>query len=104
MDKIYIAGPMANLPNCNYEAFDDAEWKLRAAGAFVINPANVGRAKFGGRIDFTAYEIQLLMREELELLKGCNKIFLLRGWEKSKGARKELEAALKNNLTVELQN
>src|SRR6266550_868641 len=41
--KIYLAGPMSNLPGYNYPAFDKAAAKLRAAGHTVFSPADNDR-------------------------------------------------------------
>lgn len=101
--RIYVAGPMSGLPECNYPAFDDASRSLSALGFDVVNPANIGRSHFGGRTDLEDDELEFLLAEELSILVGCDSIYLLRGWERSKGARKELYHALGNGLNVVLQ-
>ena len=93
--KIYIAGPMAGKPEWNYPAFNAAAAKLRAAGHEVVNPAELG-AKYGTADEINADPEMLadLIIEELDALATCNAIYLLPGWEKSPGTRRELEAAL----------
>ena len=101
--RVYIAGPMRGLPEYNYPTFDAAEKRLEEQGHSVINPANIGRAHFGNRKDLSEDEIDFLMAEELSLLVECEAIYLLKGWHKSKGARKELYHAIGNGLDVILE-
>lgn len=82
---IYISGPMTGLPNLNTEAFNHAEEKLRRAGwSDIRNPA---------RLAVNEYENlprSLYLRSDLRQLLDCQAIFLLRGWQKSRGARLEV--------------
>ena len=41
-----------------------------------------------------------VMDAELAAVRSCNAIYLLRGWETSRGARKELAEAIKYNLQI----
>jgi len=101
--KIYIAGPMTGLPDCNYSAFDVKATELRAQGHTAINPADLGRRLFGKRIDLDVDELEYLLEVELKELTGCEAIYLLDGWHNSKGARKELYHALGNGLKIFLE-
>lgn len=101
--RVYIAGSMRGLPEYNYPAFDAAEKRLNEQGYSVVNPANIGRAHFGNRKDLSEDEIDFLMAEELSLLVECEAIYLLKGWYKSKGARKELYHAIGNDLEIILE-
>ena len=94
---IYIAGPMAGLPDNNYAAFDVAEEKLTDEGWFVVNPCNFDSV-FG--IDMQGRLLEAAMEAELAAIRHLDAIYLLEGWEKSKGARRELAVALENNLMV----
>ena len=98
--RIYVAGPMSGLPACNYPAFDKASKILGALGFDVVNPANIGRAHFGSRTNLEDDELEFLLAEELEILVECDTIYLLRGWERSKGARRELYHAIGNGLKI----
>jgi len=90
---IYISGPMTGLPNLNMEAFNDAEDKLRKAGwSDIRNPA---------RLAVNEYENlprSLYLRSDLRQLLDCQAILLLRGWERSKGAR--LEALIADEVGI----
>ena len=41
-----------------------------------------------------------IKNSEEEGLKTCDTILLLKGWEKSKGTKKELQVAIENNLNI----
>ena len=84
---IYLAGPMTGIEDFNYPAFHAAAKALRGRGYPVINPAEA----FGGdqALSFDTY-----MRYDLTcLLKDCDTIVVLDGWEKSPGAVLEVSVA-----------
>lgn len=99
--KIYVAGPMRGLPEFNYPAFNRAELVLRNLGYEVVNPAKMGD-KYGTADELNANKdlLDRLMHEELEAIAGCHAIYLLRGWERSFGARQELQLALMLGLEI----
>ena len=90
--KIYIAGPMTGLPEWNHPAFNAAAAELRTAGHEVVNPAEMGE-KHGTADEINADPQKLvdLILEELDAIATCDAIYLLPGWEKSPGTRRELE-------------
>lgn len=104
-NRIYIAGPMTGLPNYNFEAFDNAEKILKARGLEPMNPANIGRKWLieNSHREPNESEYQDILRQDKELLNQCSMIYLLRGWEKSRGAKIELRHALNLGLEVELE-
>lgn len=79
--KIYIAGPMTDLPELNFPAFHAAADQLRAAGHVAVNPAEINP-------DPTA-EWTDCMFEDLKQLSECDGIVMLPGWENSPGAQIE---------------
>jgi hypothetical protein len=81
MKRIYIAGPMTGLPEFNFPAFNAEADRLRALGHDVSNPAD------HGVID--GYEWRDYMRLDIAQLIACERIHLLPGWEKSRGATLE---------------
>lgn len=90
--KIYIAGPMTGLPGLNFPAFHgEAVW-LRAMGNEVINPAEINLDPTTRWEDF--------MRADIAQLVTCDRIHLLEGWEKSRGAT--LEHHIAQSLGMEI--
>jgi hypothetical protein len=84
MNNIYISGPMTGHPNLNYPLFERVAKELREAGFEVISPAEnqaVGLA-------WTEY-----MKNSIRLLLHCDGIYMLQGWQDSKGATLEHEIA-----------
>lgn len=92
MKKIYIAGPMTGLPELNFPAFHAAAQELRAAGHDVINPAEINPDPG------TAWED--CMRADIAQLVTCDAIFLLPGWERSRGASLEHHIARELGLRI----
>ena len=105
--RIYIAGPMRGYPDLNYSAFNYAmdsilsDPKLSKVWC-VLNPVLIGKDFSPIPIDFIRSPelLKRLMEFELAVVKSCDAILLLRGWEKSEGARAELRVALDNKLEI----
>ena len=99
--SVYIAGPMAGIENLNAEAFARAAEKLSADGWTVYDPVEIGEL-YG-----TAEEIQSdpellakVVKAELGFVARADAIYLLDGWERSVGAKRELLVALGCGLEV----
>lgn len=99
--KMYIAGPMSGIPQFNYPAFDAAASRLRKEGFDVVSPAemdsdevrNIALRSETGNLselaptgetwgDMLAADIKLIADE-------VDAVFVLPGWENSRGARLE---------------
>jgi hypothetical protein len=74
MSRVYIAGPMTGLPDFNFPAFNAAAAAWRAAGWDVLNPAEA----FDGATDKPYKEY---VRHDMVLLRSCDAIALLPGWD-----------------------
>lgn len=102
---IYVAGPMRGKKENNAEAFSRAEKRLRNRGLTVINPLNIGRSIAPDEI--VAGDADLLktvMRIERMLIRHCDAIYLLEGWEESEGAKAELVTAIGFNCMIILES
>lgn len=102
--RIYIAGPMRGLPQYNYPAFNAAEEWLELQGLEVVNPVDTSNNH--GTPDQIEADPDLLfdvMESEKREIECCDAIYLLKGWEKSVGARCELKVALDNGLEIVVQ-
>ena len=93
--KIYISGAITNNPDYK-EDFERAEDYLQREypSADIINPALVN--SFLPKS--TTYEEYMKM--SFCMLDMCEAIFMMRGWEKSCGANRELGYAIAKKKTV----
>ena len=94
---IYIAGQMAGLPDLNFPAFYAAEKRLEAAGWKPVNPARFNHV-FG--VEPKGRLLDAVCESERAAIPHLDAIYLLKGWEKSKGAKRELLVALQHGLEV----
>lgn len=114
--KVYIAGPMRSNAHKSYEgynfdAFDKAEKLLRDLGMIPISPAAMDRLFEGygkyppleettGNKVYTQHSLLRFISRDLNAIGYCDAIYLLQGWEHSKGAR--VEFALAEFLGLEI--
>ena len=85
---IYIAGPMSGYPGLNFERFDEIEERLRHEGWDVINPAKIDR-DLGinpDNYDDCAYNYTAAALRDVEALLDCDAIYMMDGWQYSRGA------------------
>ncbi len=91
--KVYISGMIAHLDLAErMETFGLAEEKLYAAGYFPINPFKNGLSQEAHWREH--------MRRDIALLVECDYIYMLKGWELSKGAKLELDVASSCGIEV----
>ncbi len=91
---VYISGAITGTTDYE-ERFEAAEWLLYKKGfKEAVNPAAISALLPKG-MPWDAY-----MGAMLPLLRYCDAIYMLRGWEKSAGARIEHEYAVKLGLVV----
>lgn len=93
MKRIYISGAITGTTDY-MERFAAAEEKLTAEGYSVVNPAKVN-----GMMpeDLTWDEY---MKMSYTMLQLCDSIYMLKGWQKSKGACLENLWAFAANYTI----
>jgi hypothetical protein len=91
---VYIAGPMRGIENFNFPAFDQARNYLNSLGKYyVVSPADLDRRR--GLSDNTVGEdvFEGCMKLDLAIVAQSEAVFLLGGWEKSRGVANELFVA-----------
>jgi hypothetical protein len=101
--KVYVAGPMTHIPHFNIPAFEEAAATLRSRGYEVVSPVEldsaemraVGMASPDG--DPAPYYGKLkdswgnLLARDVRIItdEGIDAVYVLPGWERSRGARLE---------------
>ena len=91
--KIYISGAITGTDDY-VTRFGKAEARLRNQGFEVINPAEVN-----GRLPkSTTYEQYMEM--SMLMLGMCDSIYMLKGWESSKGSNREYGYAVGKDLSI----
>lgn len=81
--KIYISGPMSNMPNNNVPAFNKAAKALRKKGYRVVNPAELDKGE-------PCRTWEDCLRRDIRHLTSCTDIATLPGYKKSRGATLEI--------------
>jgi hypothetical protein len=87
---------MTGIPDLNFPAFYAAQELLKSQGNKCVNPADVGKQLTipEGLDGDDLYLFYLRADIAAMLNKGCNTIYLLKGWETSRGAWVELNTAV----------
>ena len=102
--KIYIAGPMSNIPRYNFPAFADAAARWREIGHDVITPPEITNAlwreRYGRDYDPVTDRAEWgdpvtceLFKRDLAAVCDVDAIALLPGWHQSRGAKMEITIA-----------
>lgn len=94
-NNIYIAGPMTGFEDYNFPAFNKAARVFRDKGFTVFNPAEHGVVDGAEWEDYMAYD--------LTQLGQCGIVYMLKGWEMSRGACLEqlIASSLKMKIVYE---
>jgi hypothetical protein len=91
--KVYISGPISGLDKDYVDKrFSDAKNALIVAGMTPVSPLE------NGLPETASYEAH--MAKDIEMLSDCSSIYMLDGWEKSKGCRIEMAHAIANKKTI----
>lgn len=94
MITIYIAGPMTGYKKYNKAAFKSVEKFLEATGEYhVLNPARVKPIK-----GYKSYRDYWHINKAM--LRAADVIYMLDGWEDSRGACREHGYAIRHGIRV----
>lgn len=88
--KIYIAGPMTGLPEFNKPAFFNREGSLKQDNWIVLNPAILP----------DGLQHHEYMGICLPMVRVADAVFMLKGWQSSKGANMEHDYAKDIGLEI----
>lgn len=103
--NIYIAGPMRGYPDLNRDQFYAAALKLESAGIYEVhNPAEWDESLNLAPEDlYKGEEFAKAMKRDILAIFNCDCIFMLRGWERSEGARLEHSLAILLGIIIMYQ-
>lgn len=93
--KVYLSGAMTGLPDFNSPAFHAEAARLRNEGYTVLNPAENPEPPCKSWAGY--------MRMAIAQVVQCDGVFMLTGWEASRGARLEHRIASELGLTIAYQ-
>ncbi len=99
MKVIYIAGPYRDKRGewyvvQNIRAAEDAAVFVWQSGGVALCP-HKNTALFGGAADDSVW-----LKGDLELLRRCDAIFLVPGWESSSGTQAEVKFAAQQDIPI----
>ena len=111
----YLAGPMTNIPQYNFPAFEDAAKRLRAIGFSLIVPSETdspavqaaaraspdGSYDADGKVGGETWG-DVLAKDVKRIADVVQGIILLPGWQQSRGARLECFVGLLCNRSFAL--
>lgn len=92
MKRIYLSGPMSNMPDFNFPAFNAEADRLRALGYDVVNPVDINPD--------TTTPYNECLRNDLKALLDCDTIAMLEGWMNSNGAHLEMNVAHRVGINI----
>ena len=85
--RIYVAGPMSGYKNLNHAAFFKAEKQLELHGWEVVNPARMDLdSGIDPSVPMAEYDYEDAARRDIAALQACDAIYLMSGWQHSRGA------------------
>lgn len=90
--KVYIAGPMSGIELWNYPAFFAAAEVVKSYGHEPINPA-------AGETDMTK-PWEWYIRRAVKLLVDADSVWMLPGWEASRGVHVERTLAMQLGMPI----
>lgn len=97
MKRLYLSGPMTGIKDLNRPCFNKYAALLRKKGHKVVNPPELD--KYNPQRTWEG----CLGRDIVELM-GCDKIALLPGWKKSRGANLEVHIGRKLKYQIRSVN
>lgn len=104
--RLYLAGPMSNIPQLNFPLFHAEADRLRMLGYDIVNPAEIngGADELTATASMTPAQLAVhwldCMRADVKQLVDCDGVALLPGWQHSRGVTVECELAKGLGLLV----
>lgn len=105
-NTVYVSGGIKGIPDF-MERFEAAAAEV-AKFATPVNPVEIEpcgdvECIYPGEMLASGHTWQCFMRHDIEVLVHCRGIYMMRGWEMSKGASEELRIAQMLGLDIYFQ-
>ena len=97
--KMYISGPMTGYPNWNKDAFVKAKDDVKKMGFKPYTPCDITDLPPDGT-EITAEAYRGYLTDDINVLLKMDAIYMLRGWEGSRGALLEKHVAEALGMSV----
>lgn len=109
MTTTYVCGPISGYPNANEAAFRQAAQYLKTRDRVPVVPHDLAPMKHEGScphahaaITTGEHGVACYLRADIaHLLLYCDEIYVLPGWERSVGARLEIQVAAACGIPIE---
>jgi hypothetical protein len=102
--KVYIAGPMRGHKEDNYPEFYKAEKYLEDKGIYdTVNPARMDNEEYPYEHDCENVDYKEALKRDIDEIFKVHSMYMLRGWEKSEGAKVEHALAIYLGLNISYQ-
>lgn len=109
--KIYVSGPISGYEHGNLPAFRAAQYALTALGHEAVVPHDCPPTEHEGQcptgygqpfsVDYSQHtSTACFIRGDFSELITCDAAYMLRGWERSVGARAEFDVAAISGLHI----
>ena len=96
-EKVYISGPIAGYDMAERKlAFLKVQHMLETLGYQPVNPFN------NGVPDYEHWRVH--MKADIAMLVQCDAIYMMPGWELSKGCKLELDVATSCGIRLMLES
>lgn len=85
----------SSYENCNFDRFDEVRDYLKSQGHKPVSPADIDRLFEGwdmyppGDFSPNKEDVARYMERDMNAIRGANAIYMMTGWEHSKGSRNE---------------
>jgi hypothetical protein len=89
--KVYIAGPISGMAHYNYQAFANAQIEIEQIGFKAVNPHTICAG-------INVHDWPALLKKCT--LVYCDAIYMLPGWQNSKGATLERTVAITLGIPI----
>lgn len=95
--KVYLSGQITGLhQDVAEKMFEQAEYEMgQLKFDQIINPMKLDHQNNSGWADY--------MKTDIKALLDCSHIYMIRGWEKSRGARLEFQLAYELGIVIIFQ-